>query len=96
MQKILSSLTSTYVKTNDILELTLEESPDTNAEWKLELPPSFKILESNYMPSGSTLLRTWFIMPSIPGTYRITCNNRKLCCNRRIISTKTYTVIVDN
>lgn len=95
MNKVLSSSIKTFAKITDVLELALEESPNLNAEWKLDVPPSFKTLKDSYTPYASTRLRIWLLTPSTPGEYVITCKLRKRCCGRRIISTKTFTVIVD-
>ena len=95
MHKILSSLAPTYAKLDDILEINLEESPNINAEWNIELPPSFIVAKGIYTPYGSKLTRTWLIKSSALGQYTITCNYRKFCCGRRIIATETFTVIVD-
>lgn len=96
MQKLLSSSNETYVSITDVLEITLEESPNTNYKWELTLPDGLQTLKSIYIPTPSTLLHTWLIAPTFPGRYIITCHYRRMCCSRAIKTTKSYVVIVDN
>lgn len=83
-----------YVKVNEPFELEFQQQPILYLSWEPEIPESIEVTDKKITLKDLTDHAVITFVCHQAGEYTMNFYYRKQCCDRRLISTRTYNVHV--
>lgn len=75
--------------------IIVKEQPIVMMKWEADYPSCIELIDKSLDFEGLLDIITLDFKCTSVGTYTMTFNYRKQCCDKRIVSTRTYHIVTD-